>query len=626
MKINVFGDVEAILDGIKILQEECNYTLSKDGHPIEVRQQSGPLSVTLKNNETVIKYDEPIHFFRAFGLWIEHIEEKEAFEIKETPQFKTSGAMMDQSRNAVLTVESVKELLRQMALMGLNMLMLYTEDVYEVENRPYFGYMRGKYSKEEMKELDDYAFTLGIELVPCIQTLAHLSQTLKWNYALEFKDTSDILMVGNPKTYAFIEDMIVSAMEPFRTKRIHIGMDEAFSLGLGSYLKKNGYKESSALMVEHLDKVMEIINKHDLEPMIWSDMYFRTGSKTGAYYDLEAVITDEVIASIPEELQLVYWDYYHGDEDFYIEFLQKHKKLGSPPIFAGGAWTWNGIAPNYGKALTTSEAALKACKKEGIEEVLVTVWGDNGAETPQTTALPVLQLFAEHTYHEEVTEDQVRSRFEFCTDGNYDDFMQLNAFDEVPGVEKDNLEANSPSKFLLYQDVLTGLYDKNIAGLDLNEHYKELFEKMEKIKERSDKWGTLFEFYRSLAQVLSKKAELGIHLKQAYDDEDKEKIKELIHTIETVHNDVDELRKNHRKLWFSMYKPFGWEVIDIRYGGVLSRLESSIYRLEQYLSGDLLSLPELEEERLKFEGPYPMSEQALGRNNYHQIVTAGDLG
>ncbi len=626
MKIKLYGDTASILEGVHSLQEEFGYTISEDGLPIEVIQKTGSLTVNHQENETKITYDQPIHFFRAFGLWLEHIKTETTFQIEETPQFKTSGAMMDQSRNAVMTVDAVKDLLREMAVMGLNMLMLYTEDVYEVEERPYFGYMRGKYTEAELKELDDYAHALGIEMVPCIQTLAHLTQTLKWNYGLEFRDTTDILMVGNPKTYEFIEDMIVSAIKPFRTKRIHIGMDEAFSLGLGNYLKKNGYKESSSLMVEHLEKVIEITKKYQLEPMIWSDMYFRTGSKTGAYYDLEANITDEVIASIPKEVQLVYWDYYHGDEEFYIEFLKKHKELGSPPIFAGGAWTWNGISPNYGKALTTSEAALKASKKEGVDEVFVTVWGDNGAETPQSTALPVLQLFAEHTYHEEVSPEQVSKRFEFCTGGNYDNFMLLNAFDETPGVEKDNLGTNSPSKFLLYQDVLTGLYDKNIDGLEMESHYEILFEKIDKTKESSDKWGLLFNFYRSLAKALSVKAELGIHLKKAYDEQDKESIRKLLHRIESAHDSIDALRKSHRTLWFSDYKPFGWEVIDIRYGGVLSRLDTAQHRLEQYLSGEVSHLPELEEERLYFEGPYPMADGALGRNNYRQIVTAGDLG
>src|SRR5699024_11564418 len=113
-------------------------------------------------------------------------------------------------------------------------------DTYEVDEYPYFGYMRGRYTQAEMKECDDYARTLGIEMDPCIQTLAHLTEALKWNYAAEIKDTADILLAEEPKTYEFLENIIAAASNPFESNRIHIGMDEAHQLGLGNYLAKNG--------------------------------------------------------------------------------------------------------------------------------------------------------------------------------------------------------------------------------------------------------------------------------------------------------------------------------------------------------------------------------------------------
>lgn len=42
--------------------------------------------------------------------------------------------MIDCSRNGVLKVKSVQQLLCYMAMMGLNMLQLYTEDTYEVRH------------------------------------------------------------------------------------------------------------------------------------------------------------------------------------------------------------------------------------------------------------------------------------------------------------------------------------------------------------------------------------------------------------------------------------------------------------------------------------------------------------
>ena len=94
--------------------------------------------------------------------------------------YDTLGVMIDMSRNAVMSVDALKKYFVCLQKMGYNCAMLYTEDTYEVEGEPYFGYMRGGYSMAQLRELDEYAASLGIELVPCIQTLAHLQGFAHW--------------------------------------------------------------------------------------------------------------------------------------------------------------------------------------------------------------------------------------------------------------------------------------------------------------------------------------------------------------------------------------------------------------------------------------------------------------
>ena len=77
--------------------------------------------------------------------------------------------------------EAVFRLLDRTAALGMNLFMLYTEDLYTLEDYPYFGYLRGRYTSEELRAIDDYAMELGVEVVPCIQTLAHLGSFLQWN-------------------------------------------------------------------------------------------------------------------------------------------------------------------------------------------------------------------------------------------------------------------------------------------------------------------------------------------------------------------------------------------------------------------------------------------------------------
>jgi len=618
------GDISAVADGLELVSKRLKVQLSTDGYPIQVKHQQGPLRIVNKNDHGEISFEKPVHFFRAIGLWVENYQKSGEFDITENPQFNMSGVMLDASRNAVPTVADVEKLLQHMAVMGLDTLMLYTEDTYEVKEYPYFGYMRGRYTFEELQACDEYAEKLGIEMIPCIQTLGHLREALKWNYASKIKDTDDILLVDEPKTYDFLESCLKAASEPFRTKRIHIGMDETFQLGLGKYLEKHGYENHIDLMNRHLQKVVSITDKLGLKPMIWSDMYFPLFAENSPYKDESGSIREDILEGIPD-VELVYWNYYRKEQEVYERDFQKHKLLGSTPIFAGGAWTWNGLAPNYGKAIATTEAALAACKQEGIGEIFVTLWGDNGAETPFATAYPILQLFAEHTYQKEVSLEKVSERFKFCGGGHFADFMNLKLLDETPGVMKDNMNTSMTSKVLLYQDSLIGLYDENVRGLSLGEHYQQLVPVFEKAKQENPAWEALFDLYEQLARVLADKAEIGIKILAAYQNNDFEQMKSILMILDRIQANVDLLRQKHRNVWFSAYKPFGWEVIDIRYGGVITRIDSVKYRIQEWLMGRIPRIEELEEKRLRHDGPWEIVDGLVGGNVYHRIVTAGNF-
>ena len=136
---------------------------------------------------------------------------------------KTFGVMLDMSRNGVMKPEQVKKFAKVISTFGYNMIQLYTEDTYEVDNEPYFGYMRGRYTKAELKDIVHYCNSIGVEVVPCIQTLAHLNQIFRWDTYKEINDFGDILLVGKERTYSLIENMFKTLRECYTTNKIHIG-------------------------------------------------------------------------------------------------------------------------------------------------------------------------------------------------------------------------------------------------------------------------------------------------------------------------------------------------------------------------------------------------------------------
>lgn len=142
--------------------------------------------------------------------------------------------MLDCSRNAVMKPKRLKEFIQLIKKMGYNTLMLYTEDTYEIEDEPLFGYLRGRYTIEELQDIDSYCKDNGVELIPCIQTLAHLGLIFKFGHYASIRDCMDVLLVDEEKTYDLIDKMFQSLSKAFTSKRVHIGMDEAHWLGRGN--------------------------------------------------------------------------------------------------------------------------------------------------------------------------------------------------------------------------------------------------------------------------------------------------------------------------------------------------------------------------------------------------------
>jgi hexosaminidase len=607
MKFKLINDSPEIISGVLLLKAELNFEISDKGMALKIeKSDQDQIVVSKKGDYCFIQYNKKIHLFRALGLLMEALQDQLEFYITETPAFTMNGIMFDVSQgNAVILPEVVKKILLKMAVMGLDMLMLYMEDSFDISDEPYFGYMRGRYTQDELKDLDDFADALGIEIIPAIQTLAHLIDVLKWERFDRIKDGDATLFIGEPETYTFIENMIRTVSKPFRSKRIHIGMDEAWNLGRGKYQDLYGVKSTFEIMNEHLNLVTGIVEKYGLEPMIWSDMYFRTSRLTGYgnNYDEDAVIPETVVEKIPAGMQLVFWQYNYDNEEFYHKIINKHKEIGRKIIFAGGIWNWMGFGVNYGLTFRTTNAALKACKEQGIKEVYATIWGDDGTENNIFSTLLGMQLYAEHGYSRELDQDKLKKRFNFCTGGNYDDFMNIKYIDEIPCVNNDNFEMQNPSKYLLWQNILGGLFDRDIEGMELSTYYGKLREKMKIASERNGNYGYIFKQLYKLCSVLEIKAELGLMITKAYSEKNMEKLRQIAGTIlPELSEKVTEMKNDHRILWFNTNKAFGWEIIDIRYASLLSSIDTAIMRIDAFYNGHIEKIEELEEKRLYFKG------------------------
>ena len=82
------------------------------------------------------------------------------------------------------------------------------------------------------------------------------------------------------------------------------------------------------------------------------------------------------------------------------------------------------------------------------------------------------------------------------------------------------------------------------------------------------------------------------------------KLEEIVSMLEGSEISLDEAIKLFEKAlykqWHIVNKPFGYDVQQMRIGGMLMRLEMAKQRIEEYLCGTLDRLEELEVEDLPF--------------------------
>lgn len=598
MKINFMID-EELLSSARRLFSILNVEESVDG--IKLQAVCGErIGVSLSDGCATIYYHSKPQFFRGLGLLVENAKNSSSFDITEDSFFETVSAMIDASRCSVPTVESTKRIIDNLALMGYNMVMLYTEDVLELEGRPYFGYMRGRYSLSELREIDDYAYSYGIEAIPCLECYGHMEKYLIWPEASKIRDTAGVLMAREEETFRFVDQLVSTMASAFRSKRIHVGMDEAWDMGRGEFLNKHGYVPPFDIFNEYMERLISITKKYGLTPMIWSDMYFRISNKNNdLYYEEDIVVPDDVKAKIPEDVELVFWHY--GEKPYCDDYmLKKHNELNRKILFAGGNWGWIGHFPENNYMMSTTKFSLDACRNNNVREAMLTVWCNDNAECDSYANLFCLSYFAELCYDKNPSSEKLKSRFEATTGGDYELFYKMsyyhNKFEN--GEEYPDYADRFFGKPLFWQDILAGLFDKNLFDKPMSDHYAKCAE-IYKGKGDDARFGYLYEYSYRCFDYLATKTYIAERLQPAYKAKDLETLKQIKDVyLPQLKEKCEAAHKSHKKAWFKNNKVIGWQNMDIRYAGVRARCDTAIELLADYIDGKSCKIEELEEERL----------------------------
>lgn len=609
-----------ILKGIEIIKKEKEFKLFNEKITINLHKHEANKLIIKRNKDNVdIFYNKINNLYYAL-FEIEANLSNEFFE--EEINYNTSdlGIMIDCARNGAMNVQAIKNFIINLALIGYDSLQLYIEDVLSVKDEKMLGYMRGAYTINELKDIDDFASLFGIEVIPCIQTLAHYNQIFRYPEYMAINDIDDILLIDDDRTYIFLENIFKTVRQCFKSNKININMDEAMHFGRGKYLDKHGFSDSYKLLIKHKNRVIEIAKKYNYEPSMWSDMFFRKYSDNKYYVadgdiDFKGLFVDNV--------NLIFWDYYHTDINVYDNMIRLHKKISNNVSFAGGIWTWRGFIPHLHFTENSMKMAIKSCKKNNIKDIFFTMWGDNGNECLRNYSLGSLIMLNNMVRNEKVSKEKVNNQCKALLGYTYNEWLYLDHPNFIDLQDAKTYNSN-PSKYLLYMDPLLSQYDAYI-----NENYESFYNKLARrynaLAKRNYKYSYLFKNNALLCKALAYKATLNIKIKEAYDNKDVSLLKKCYSNAILAYRSVVKFHENYQALWKNENKMTGYEVIDIRLAGVESRLKYTKKILKELLLNPNITIEELEYDRKSVEQNYKTKNNEIMQTTYTNIVTTNRM-
>jgi len=321
----------------------------------------------------------------AFATLIQLIMQGKGFlpRVKaiEDFRYKFRGFHLDVARGGVPTVDYLKKLLRWLYILKYNYLAIYFEDLFPWEKYRDIGSTRGRYTREELKEVIEYGKKLEIEVIPSLELLGHMENMLilppyrkysEWHHPSE-----GVLNVLDEDAKKFASELLKEVVDFFPSEYIHVGGDETWALGRGRSLDKTLRFEGPRLYEEHMKMLIDIVKESNKKPMLWGDMitasYLRETER-----DLWRKILD---SPIWRDAVIVNWDYTPRSIDHFKNIIKIVSSRGLRQIIAPGLWNWNRFYPDFVTALENLKNFFAAAKEDpSVEGFLVTAWGDDGSE------------------------------------------------------------------------------------------------------------------------------------------------------------------------------------------------------------------------------------------------------
>ncbi|MFF2482074.1 family 20 glycosylhydrolase [Paenibacillus sp. NPDC058071] len=299
------------------------------------------------------------------------------FSITDEPQFPVRGVMLDIGRGKIPNMTSLRTLIDMLSNLKINHLQLYMEG---------FAFNYTQYAEhfpeatpitaEQFQELDTYAASRFIDLVPNQNCLGHMGPWLAkpafrhlaehpegWQVPepLTFKIPPMTLNPSDKNSVAMAKNMFDELLPNFRSSYANINLDEPFGLGTGGSKAKVDEIGIGQLYLDYAKQMIDIVRENGKSTLMWGDVL--------THYP-------QLADQLPGDVTVLHWNY---ESDIpYEPKCQLLQNSGVPYYVCPGTSSWSSLAGRTDNMLANIADAARNGKKYGASGLIVCDWGDGG--------------------------------------------------------------------------------------------------------------------------------------------------------------------------------------------------------------------------------------------------------
>ncbi|MFX0146164.1 MAG: family 20 glycosylhydrolase [Candidatus Hodarchaeota archaeon] len=499
--------------------------------------------------------------------------------IIDFPLLEVRGVSDDISRGQAATIENLKKFIKELSHFKVNhYYLVYMQDMFKFQDHPKISEGRGAYSKEEIKELVEFAEKHFVELIPIFQTTGHWDNILNrqeyWSYG-EFPG-SNSLNLANEDIYTLLDKMIGELAQVFKTDFFHIAADESSDVGKyasHAYIEEIGIENA---YLKHYQRIYDIVKKHGYKKVI-------------IYHDI-LYKYKKVLLRLPKDMIIMYWKYNTKEKH---PFLDEIKSFGYPIIVSPSIMDYNRLYPSFAKSEENIMNLIKYGYYRNIIGEVTSSWGDFKNKEIRENRIYGFIFSAEVGWNPDKIVDKIR-----FWEGLFLHFFGLidpklkKVFYSLRAIQDNNKLHTRDSSYYNHffshpYNKKSSLYKRNIriTRFDkLIEDLNTIIEICGNLEKKVLKNGINIRNLGFIAKQLKlycQKRKNSKKLVNFYSERAKSKLKgRYIEEINVLIEDLTNLLAEYKALWFNCAKEDGFQGIEKRYLWLIEFYKEKISEIE----------------------------------------------